>query len=167
MISETGKRVSYLYYHKMASGMKNNLSCVKEYSAYPGEYIPMPEAKVLLKKLKLTAKDSDAKPPVNMEEYEDCFKIEVIIPGVRREDIFIHVQDTILSIMVLHMACQELKKKLQLHEFDTKCCERHILLTENADTEFVSAEYKQGILSLCIPKTQKPAPTNSQQIVVY
>ena len=147
--------------------MKNNFSCQKEYSAYPGEYIPMPEAKAMLKELKLTPKDFLAKPPVNMEEYKDCYKIDVIIPGVRREDIFIYVQDTILSIMVLHMACEGLKKKLQIHEFDIKGRERHILLPENADTEFVSAEYKQGILRLHIPKSLQPAATNFQQIVVY
>ena len=147
--------------------MKNNFSCQKEYSAYPGEYIPMSEAKAMLKELKLTPKDFLAKPPVNMEEYKDCYKIDVIIPGVRREDIFIYVQDTILSIMVLHMACEEIKKKLQIHEFDIKGRERHILLPENADTEFVSAEYKQGILRLHIPKSLQPAATNFQQIVVY
>lgn len=147
--------------------MKTNLAGVKEYSAYPGEYIPMPEAEAMLKELKLATNDPGAIPLINMKEDKDCFKIEVIIPGVRREDIFIHVQDSILTIMVLHMACEKLKKKLQIHEFDTRCLERHILLPENADTEFVSAEYRQGILCLQIPKAKEPATFKSQQIVVY
>ncbi|MGZ8524224.1 MAG: Hsp20/alpha crystallin family protein [Chitinophagaceae bacterium] len=147
--------------------MKTNLAEAKEYSAYPGEYSPMPEAEVLLKELKLATNDRGATPLVNMREYKDSFRIDVIIPGVRREDIFIHVQDSILTIMVLHMACEKLKKELQIHEFDTRCLERHILLPENADAEFVSAEYKQGILSLQIPKAKEPPVFKSQQIVVY
>ena len=69
--------------------MKSNLLYEKEYSAYPGEYMPMPETEALLRELKLTAKDSGIKPLVNMDEYDDCFKIEVALPGIRREEIFI------------------------------------------------------------------------------
>jgi HSP20 family protein len=147
--------------------MKTHLADVKEYSAYPGEYIPMPEAETMLKELKLTTNDRGAAPLVNMKEYKDFFRIDVIIPGVRRENIFIRVQDSILTVMVLYMACEKLQKERQIHEFDTRCLERHILLPENADTEFVSAEYRRGILSLHIPKAPKPASLKSQQIVVY
>ena len=124
-------------------------------------------AEALLKELKQTRTDPGASPLVNMKEDKDCIKIEMIIPGVRREDIFIHVQDSILSIMVLHMACENVKKEMQVHEFDTRCLERHIVLPENADTEFVSAEYRHGILCLQISKAKEPAAFKSQKIVVY
>jgi HSP20 family protein len=141
---------------------------MKEYPVYPGEYTPMPEVEALLEELKTPHKDSSAKPLVNMNECKDLFTIEVVVPGVRREEIYIHVHNNVLSIVVLHKDCVESKKeKLQIHEFDTECLERHILLPDNADTEFVSAKYREGILSLHIPKTHEPSKTYTNQIVVY
>jgi len=148
--------------------MRYCLPCAKEYTVYPGEYIPLPEKEALLEELKVPPEDSAVKPPVNMDEFKDCFKIEMMIPGVKREDIFIHAHDNILSIVVLHKEYEELKKKkLQIHEYDTECLERHILLPGNTDTEFISAEYREGILHLHIPKTKGPSKTNSNVVVVY
>lgn len=147
--------------------MKNNLICVKEYSAYPGEYSPMPWSEGLLKELNLIGNDTGPKPLANLDEYDDYYRLDVIMPGASREGIFLHVKNSVLTIMVLNMACEKHLRQLHIHEFDTRCFERHILLPENADTEFVSAEYKHGMLSLHISKSLKPSPINDQQIVVY
>jgi HSP20 family protein len=147
--------------------MKAELQYSKECNVYPGQYIPSPEVKVFIDKLKISGKNVTAQPLLNFDEYKDHFKIEVLIPGTKREDIFIDVQDNILSIIVLNKDCAELKKKLQIHEYDTKCLERHILLPENADAEFISAEYRMGVLNLYIPKTPGPQKTITNQIVVY
>ena len=148
--------------------MTVNLTYKKDYTVYPGEYNPLPEVQAFLDELKIRAKDSAAKPLVNMDEYEDCFKIEMVVAGARREDIFINVNENVLSIVVLHKDCAGYKKnKLQIHEFDTESFERHILLPDDADTEFVSAEYSQGILNLYIPKTLNPSGTHTSQVVVY
>ena len=147
--------------------MRDNMPNTKECLVYPGEYIPLPEVEALLEELKLPRKDSVANALVNMDEFKDCFRIEVILPGAQREDIFITVQEYILSIVVLHKNCEELKKKYKIHEFENKCIERHILLPDNADPEFIVAEYRQGVLHLHIPKTNEPSKTNINQIAVY
>ena len=147
--------------------MKSNLLYEKEYSAYPGEYIPMPETEALLRELKLTAKESDISPLVNMDEYDDCFKIEVALPGIRREEIFIQSHDTILQVAVLHKAHEMAEKKLQIHEFDHNCFHRNILLPENADAEFIAAEYREGILTIHIPKDGESCTISTNQVVVY
>ena len=104
----------------------------------------------------------------NMEELKDCFKIEVLIPGVKREDIFTYIEDNVLSVVVLNNNCEQFNTgKLQIHEFDTGCLQRHILLPDNADAEFTSAEYKEGMLSIYISKTQEPSKTNTQHILIY
>jgi len=147
--------------------MKTDLPHTKEYPVYPGEYVPMPEAIALLEELKIHSGDAAANPLVNMDESRDCFKIEVQVPGVRREDIFIYAHDNVLSILVLRKDRENLKKKLQIHEFNAGSFERHILLPDDADTEFTSAEYRQGMLILHIPKTYEPSKSNTNQIVVY
>ena len=139
----------------------------KEYSIYPGEYTLMPETEALMEELKASNNSLGVQPLVNMKELDDCFEIEMIIPGVKREDLFIHVNNNALSIVVLHKHC-ELKRKLQIHELDDICIERHILLPLNADTEFTSAEYNQGILCMHIPKYEHPFQSGVvKQIVVY
>ena len=147
--------------------MKINLPYNKECLIYPGEYVPLPEVEALWNDFEENGYDFGAKPLVNMDEYEDDYKIEVALPGVRREDIFIHMQENLLTILVLHRDSEELKKKLQIHEFDKDYLERHLILPDNTDTEFVSAEYGQGILMLHIPKTLEPSHNYSTHIVVY
>jgi HSP20 family protein len=146
--------------------MRNSLSDIDECLVYPGEYTPLPEARELMEGAKSSGKDT-AQPPVNIDEFGDYYKVAMIIPGVRREDILVYANDNILSVAVLQKECKETGKKLKMHEFDTRRNERHILLPEDADTEFVSAEYKQGLLSLYIPKTGEPSTSVTQQIIVY
>jgi len=147
--------------------MRDNLPYQKERLVYPGEYIPLPEIEALWLDLVERGNDLASKPLINMDEYEDCFKIEVALPGVRREDIFINMQESLLTILVFHRNSEELKKKFQIHEFDKDYLERHLLLPDNTETEFVSAEYKQGMLMLYIPKTLEPSHAHLNHIVVY
>lgn len=147
--------------------MKANFSYSKECLVYPGEYIPLPGIEVLVGQLCKTGEESAVKPLINMDELKDCFKIEVALPGIRREDIFIHMDDNILSIIVLHKNSEVLKEKLQIHEFDTDFLERHLVLPNNADAEFVCAEYRLGMLNIYIPKNDKIPKNITGPIVVY
>ncbi len=147
--------------------MNDNLTYIKENSIYPGGYTPLPEVEALLEELKKPDKDITTKPLVNMNESKDCFRLEVVVPGVKRENIFINLHENILSIAVLHKKEELKNEKLQIHEFDTLCFERHILIPDKADIEFVSAQYKEGILSLYIPKTQQPSTLSVKQIITY
>jgi HSP20 family protein len=134
---------------------------------YPGAFIPLPDEERMLQELLNSGKKTAEKLLVNMDEYNDCYKIEAALPGIRREDVFVYVKGNILSVIVLHKDCEDAKKKSQIHEFDCRCIERHIALPENADAEFVSAEFRQGILRLHIPKADKYPAVHTQQIVVY
>jgi HSP20 family protein len=148
--------------------MKNNLSYNRECLVYPGEYVPSLEAEELIEKLKTHNDEMVALPPVNITELVDSFKIEVAVPGVRREDFFIDVNEHVLTIVVLHYECDNRNKGAsQLHEFDCGCFKRFIMLPAYADPEFTSAEYRQGILTLHIPKSQDRPKSRTNQIVVY
>ena len=148
--------------------MNGALTYQKECPVYPGEYTLRAETAALLKGLKIQDEDSVARLPVNIEEFENFYKVEMVIPGIKREDIFIGVAGNILSIIVLCGGSEKLMpKKCRMHEFDNKSLERHLFLPGNSDTEFVSAEYRDGILNLHIPKTQQPSKTSTRQIVVY
>lgn len=147
----------------MSASVLQNRECL----IYPGEYTPLPGTEVLLKELTNKHRKSVIKPLVNIDEFKDCFKIEVALPGIKREDIFIYAAGHSLSVLVWHKHSEELMKKLQVQEFDTDFLERHIRLPKDADTAFVCAEYREGILNLYIARTLFPQKRTKHRIVVY
>jgi HSP20 family protein len=145
-----------------ADNLNNKCSTV-----YPGEYVPL-AAMVLLLEKQLKYDDIDnQKAQVIISEYKDCFRFEVALPGANRENIFIEIFDNTLSIVVLHIEGSFVKKNSTTLEFGQHFMERYITLPKYADAEFISAEYKQGILKICMPKTEIAFKEVTQQIVVY
>lgn len=140
----------------------------KEYCVYPGEFSPSLAWNGCMDQLRSKSRHPVVTAKVNMTEYDNAFKIEVAIPGANREEVVIYAHENILTIMALHQDNEETaENKITIHEFETSRFERHILLPENADIEFVSAEYRQGILHLFIPKTSNPPAAEERQIIVY
>jgi HSP20 family protein len=135
---------------------------------YPGEYVPSPDLKGLEQELKLSHLGFKAKPLINLVDTPREIKIEVALPGVKREDIFIYTRYNILSIMALRPNDKRPEPECgQIHEFDTNYFERHIVLPENADTDFISAEYKQGVLYVIILKNNGQVSLEGKHVVVY
>ena len=142
----------------------NNAGC----STYPGGYVPLIKEEEMRRELKRSHEGKMLLPPVNIAELSDSFKVEVAIPGVKREDFLIHADGNVLSVFVLHKDCECPESDcFKLHEFNYECFDRPIVLPGNADTEFTCAEYKEGILHLYIPKTNKPVKNLHTKIVVY
>jgi HSP20 family protein len=140
----------------------------KECPVYPGGYIPLPETEALLLRPFIPRDGLFVKPLVNMDELEDCYRLEVAMPGVKRENLLILAHDNILTITGLQKnrdACCSRNKAL--HEFDPCRFERHILLPDDAGTEFVSAEFRVGVLILFISKKPSYLANPSRQIMVY
>ena len=69
---------------------------------YPGEYIPSLDTDELMNELKRPHEGSTLQPFVNVSECSNYFKIEAAIPGVNREDFFIHIDYNTLVISALH-----------------------------------------------------------------
>lgn len=141
---------------------------MKESIVYPGEYIPMPEVEKLLHGIISTHKGYTSKPLVNINEMIDSIKIDVAMPGIAREDLFVYAQCNTITILVLGKGRKKRENWEDVHEFDTECLERHIFLPDQADTDFMSAEFKQGILHLHMPKSREEEPSfTGRQVIVY
>jgi len=140
-----------------------NLSGLSDCSVYPGVYVPFKGGSEVLHQLKRLKKQSVAHPTVNISELPDSFKIEMIIPGMKRDEIMIDARDHKLFVYGTHKH-QDTTGELTgvLGAFD-----RHIKLPRNGDIEFASAEYKSGILCICFLKTDKPNRSLNTRIVVY
>lgn len=136
---------------------------IEESLTYPGQYVPMPDIEELLRDNKGCMKQ----PAINMDEFDDFFRIEVSLPGIHRQDIVTFVEDLTLTIKVIHTDQGGTPSRPRIHEFDVNYFERQIELPENCDAEFVSAEYREGILNLIIPKVIERSAFHPGKIVVY
>lgn len=140
---------------------------MNEFPVYPGTYIPLVEVQSLVADLKNQEKREFAVPPMNMDECGGLYRIEIGLPGILREDIYISAKENLLSVIVVHQTNDTAgRKALQVHELESSCFERHIFLPVNADTEFISAELRNGLLCIRIPKTNSPAKSTNH-IAVY
>ncbi len=135
---------------------------------YPGAYVPLVKEEEVQAALKRPHEGEIVIPPVNVSELGDLFKVEVAVPGARKEDFLIHSDANVLSVCVLQKDDGSHEGEIfKLHEFNYECFDRHIILPGNADSEFASAEYKEGILRLLIPKSEQPGKNMRTTIVVY
>lgn len=135
---------------------------------YPGDYAPTFSEKEIREEIVRTKRDEIISPSVNIADANGSYKVEIALPGVDRENFLIYTDKNILSVYVGH-PCQKADdpKSFRLHEFSYKCFERHIELPGDADTEFVSAEYKEGVLSIYVSKSCGAAINLHNRIVVY
>ena len=108
---------------------------------------------------KLSSEDTLASftPAVNTREGEYAYHIEVDLPGVKKEDIHIDVnENNVLTIS------GERKSKNEVKEEDYYRCEssygkftRSFTLPSNADAENISANSEDAVLEVVIPKVKE------------
>ncbi|WP_158605909.1 Hsp20/alpha crystallin family protein [Taibaiella sp. KBW10] len=99
-------------------------------------------------------------PPVNIYEMEQGFNIEVMAPGVAKEDIKLSVLDHILTISYdKSEPAKETSGKLLRNEFGVKSFKRSFTLGEKVDAGKINASFENGILKIALSKKEviKPA----------
>jgi len=139
-----------------------------EYSIYPGDYVPMLNEKEINEEIVRTRQDDIISPSVNINESGNFYKVEIALPGVNRENFLVYTDKNILSVCVVHRHQNtDDPGRFRVHEFNYNCFERHLELPADADTEFVRAEYKEGVLRIYIPKASEQAIALHTRIVVY
>lgn len=149
--------------------MQNNFLNTTNRSVYPGEYVPLFKENDFNKTVKHSSKNKVNGLPVNIKELGNSYKIELAVPGVQRENLLLKAYGSVLSISVIYSDHEPDKQKnFQLHEFNFgRCFTREIVLPDNADPIFISAEYKAGILHLYIPKSTHPLKWINTKIAIY
>jgi HSP20 family protein len=148
--------------------MKHYSSNSSIHDIYPGEYTPLPELEQLASELKIHRNGTVVEPLMNVKDTAQSFTVEVAIPGVKRENFLIAVDEHVLSIALFSKRSADyVTETFHLHEFNYDCFDRRILLPDTVNAELASASYKEGLLHIYIPKESKPVKTGSMRIVVY
>jgi HSP20 family protein len=92
-------------------------------------------------------------PSVNTREGEYAYHVEVDLPGVKKEDINVNVQDNVLTISGERKSKEEVKEE-NYYKVESQYgkFERSFTLPENVDAEDIHAESQDGVLEVVIPK---------------
>ncbi|HEY8894522.1 MAG TPA: Hsp20/alpha crystallin family protein [Niastella sp.] len=131
-------------------------------SIYPGIYQPPFTKEQDLIKIK------SSRPPVNIIEFPDCYEIEMPAPGFNKDDFLIKSQGCSLIIAVRKKVNDRPEKaQYRQHGFNYRHIARSVDLPADADTEFGTAEYKNGVLSIYLYKTSFPVQNHQNFIIVY
>ena len=99
-------------------------------------------------------------PTVDIEENDESFLIRVDVPGVDRKDIDVRVDNGVLSITGEKHVDKETGEGTKRHHTERYCgtFARGFTLPTKIKADKVDASYKDGVLSLTIPKAEEAKP---------
>ncbi|SKB61962.1 heat shock protein Hsp20 [Salegentibacter holothuriorum] len=97
-------------------------------------------------------------PAVNIQETEDNFSVEVAAPGKTKEDFNIELNNDVLTISSEEKQKNETSEKSGRYtrkEFSYSTFKRAFSLPDSVDSEKISASYKDGVLTIALPKREE------------
>jgi HSP20 family protein len=131
-------------------------------SIYPGIYQPDFSKEQEVKKIK------GCKPPVNIMEFPDHYEVEMPVPGFQKEDLLVKTLGCSLLIAGYKKCSNTINEvRYHQHDFRYQFITSKIDLPGDADTEFGTAEFKNGILYIYLYKTSYPVQNRQNFIIVY
>jgi HSP20 family protein len=94
-------------------------------------------------------------PPVNINETNDAYQVELSAPGFEKADFSINLESNILTISTEKKEeKKEENEKVIRKEFTYKGFKRSFTIDEKIDAENIGARYESGILKLTLPKKE-------------
>ena len=98
-------------------------------------------------------------PPCNAYEDEHGFHVEVALPGLDRQDMEILFEDGVLTVKGERKGnTPDSTRRYFAHEIGWGAFSRSFRLPTYIDPEKVSASYKDGVLTLALPKREEAKP---------
>ncbi len=95
-------------------------------------------------------------PPVDIFDVEHGLAVVVDLPGVKKEDIEVRVENDVLTIA--GKAKHKPTGNVLHREFELVNYFRQFELSEHVDQEKIKAEMKYGVLTIHMPKAEKAKP---------
>jgi HSP20 family protein len=98
------------------------------------------------------------RPHYNVRQSEDAFELGVVLPGVRREDISLRLEDSVLQIDARREIPQPEGWKPLRRELADAQYRLALRISIPVDAEHISAKLENGILSLRLPIREEAQP---------
>lgn len=100
-----------------------------------------------------------ATPRVDVVETKESYELTAELPGFKKDDVTVQVQDGVLQLTA-GVETKEAKDEVQwlLRERRAQTFQRSFRLPRDVDGETISAEFRDGLLVLTLPKKEESKP---------
>jgi HSP20 family protein len=108
-------------------------------------------------------------PSVNIKNEKENYRIEMAVPGLRKEDFHIDVEESSLTISCEKNTDTTEEKDedgFYRREYNYSNFSRRLPLPENLDMDRIAAKYTNGILNVSIPKKNGSPGIKNQKIKI-
>jgi HSP20 family protein len=102
------------------------------------------------------SRELNFRPQVDVAETEKSFELSFSLPGLKKEEIKINLEGNVLTVSGERKLNKEQKNK-NFHSVETQygSFSRSFELPETVEINKIDASYKDGLLSIELPKTSK------------
>jgi HSP20 family protein len=115
----------------------------------------------------VTSRANGSVPAVNIAEDDNRFAIEFAVPGLTKSDFSINLENDVLTVKSEKENSSEANNgNYTRKEFNYSVFQRSFTLPDAADGEKIKAEYKDGILSIEIPKKEEAKVKPAREIEI-
>lgn len=103
------------------------------------------------------ANNCGSKPATNVFETENEFKIEVLLPGYKKEDVRLNYQNNLLTIKVENEVKEENSEEFKYahREFEANNFEKQYRIPKSVNDENISAKFENGVLKITLAKKEE------------
>ena len=106
-------------------------------------------------------------PAVNIRENETGFELELAIPGKKKEDFHVDIDENIMTISMETKSEEETTdNNYTRKEFSYRSFKRSFTLPETVDEDKIEATYTDGILKFVLPKKEEALPKPKRNIAI-
>ena len=102
-------------------------------------------------------------PSVNSIENDNSFEIDLAVPGMKKDDFTIQLNDKVLVISSENTNSVD-NSNMRLNEFNYSSFQRSFRVPETVELEKIKANYKNGILKIKLPK-KKDSITKPDRVI--
>jgi HSP20 family protein len=94
-------------------------------------------------------------PSIDIHETPDGLILEADLPGVAQDGVTIQLEDNVLNLTAKVQPTAPGESRLIHEEFRQGDFQRSFILSDEVDRERISAELKNGVLRLTLPKAER------------
>ena len=106
-------------------------------------------------------------PAVNIRENEEGFVLEMAAPGMQKSDFKINLDNNVLTLSSEKLEeKEESNERYSRREFNYGSFTRSFSLPKTINLDKIKADYKDGILSVSLPKREEAEVALNRQIEV-
>ncbi len=106
-------------------------------------------------------------PAVNIKENDKNFTLELAVPGMDKKDLKIDITDDVLTISSENRnEVEEEKDGYKRKEFSYSSFCRSFYIPDNVNRDKIGASYKDGILTVELPKQEEDKNKITKQIKI-